>query len=379
MKRLDRIHLITGLIGSGKTLRAIAYIRSEIAAGRKVYATNIKDLNYPGVIPFDDPRKWQELPPGSVLVVDEAQRYWRARRTAEVPPELQAMETSRHDAVSFLLLTQQPTYLDKHLRGLVTHHEHLYRRMGLNAAQVYTWERCVEEPQSPTEKEGAEETLWTYPKELFGSYKSADEHTVKARLGARGKAIIAAFAMVAVLAWWIVDGIASETDKTAAPAAAAEAGLPAQPETRLARPDRVPMSAEEYAAQMIPRIETAPWSAPIFDGKRAQSEPRLFCMESGAGQDANGEHASGGVTCVTEQGTPYALSDEAGRMLARNGEVYNPYRRPTQQRPAQAQERPSAGVGAAHGDAFTAALTGAPQIGAYGDIGIQANPGSAPR
>jgi hypothetical protein len=50
------------------------------------------------------------------------------------------METSRHDAVLFVVLTQQPIYLDKHLRGLVIRHEHLFRRMNAAVVFFYLWE-----------------------------------------------------------------------------------------------------------------------------------------------------------------------------------------------------------------------------------------------
>jgi type II secretory pathway predicted ATPase ExeA len=48
------VHLITGLIGSGKTLRAVDLIDQEVKRGRVVYVCNINGLIMPGVIPFDD-------------------------------------------------------------------------------------------------------------------------------------------------------------------------------------------------------------------------------------------------------------------------------------------------------------------------------------
>lgn len=336
------VHLITGLIGSGKTLRAVGYIKAEIASGRAVYVCNVNGLNVPGAIPFDDPRQWQDLPPGSLLVVDEAQRFWRSRRTAEVPAELQAMETSRHDAVSFLLMTQQPTYLDKHLRGLVGRHEHLYRRMNLPSSQVFAWDRCVDDPQSSSEREGADESVFLFPKRDFGSYTSAEQHTVKARLGLRGKLILVAFAVVACIAWWITSSITSDTGAEASAAPAAAGSASAQPPPPGERRG-TPLTPEEYIAKMAPRIPTAPWSAELFDGRKAQADPRLFCMESGAGVDALGEHQPPSVTCITEQGTPYALDEKAARMLARRGEVYNPFRPASKDRQTGAAARPQGG------------------------------------
>lgn len=136
---------------------------------------------------------------------------------------------------------------------------------------------------------------------------------------------------------------------------------------------RVALTLEECVAQLVPRIETALWSAPISDGKQAMAEPRVFCMSSDSGQDASGKVVAGSVSCITEQGTPWAMDPKAARMVARKGAVYNPFRRPVQEH--QAQARQGAGVGAAHGDAVQSASMSAGQIGAYGDIGITPNPG----
>lgn len=319
------IQLITGLIGSGKTLRAVQYIDKEVKSGRAVYVCNINGLNIPGVIPFDNPKDWQDLPPGSLLVVDEAQRYWRSRRSADVPPELQAMETSRHDAVSFLLLTQQPTYLDKHLRGLVTRHEHLYRRMGLPSSQLFAWDRCVDDPQSPTDKEGADQSIFVYPKELFGKYQSAEQHTVKPRLGMRGKLIIVAFVVVGLAIAYIVKGVTSDT-KTPIATSTASVGAGFLP----AAGNRTPqgsVSTEDYLLRMVPRLQGAQWSAPIFDDRKAQADPQLFCMASGAGVDSLGKHKSSSCTCYTEQSTRVELEAFRCELIARNGPPYNPYKR----------------------------------------------------
>lgn len=370
------VHLITGLIGSGKTLRMVDLIHKEIEAGRAVYACNINGLNIPGVIPWEDPRAWQDLPPGALLVVDEAQRFWRARRTAEVPAELQAMETSRHDGVAFLLATQQPTYLDKHLRGLVTRHEHLYRRLGLNGAQLFRWERCVDDPQGQTDKDGAEQEFFAYPKKRFDSYKSAEVHTVKRNIGTRGKLIIAAFGVAAACVGWVVWQVSTDTDAGTAQAAESSPGLSAQPTARTdsvaPAPKSQPMTVEEYVARMIPRIETAPWSAPIYDARRAVAEPRVFCMSSEAGEDANGRYRGASVSCITEQGTPHAMDDKAARMLALRGEVYNPFKRPdAQQRATAAAPRQAAPDMARRGPSGADRVAGALIEGTpYGALGM---------
>lgn len=320
------IQLITGLIGSGKTLRAVWYIDQEVKAGRAVYVANLNGINIPGVIPMDDPKQWQDLPAGSLLVVDEAQRFWRARRSGEPPAEIQAMETSRHDSVSFLLLTQQPTYLDKHLRGLVTRHEHLYRRAGAKAAQLFVWERCVDDPTSSADKDGADQSLFVYPQHLFGCYTSAEQHTVKMRLGARMKLAIAGLLVSVGLFAWVFAGIGGDDAK--AQGATASAPGVASGDTR-SDGEAPPVAwTGDWAARFKPRVEGVPMSAPAFDGRPVVSHPQLVC---GIGE-------SMGCVCFTEQGTRAEVDLFVCTKLVENGGAYDPYKQPEPQRQQLKQE-----------------------------------------
>ena len=53
--------------------------------------------------------------------------------------------------------------------------------------------------------------------------------------------------------------------------------------------------------------------------------PRIFCAATGEGEDAEGYHKPASCTCVTEQGTRYALPENHCRMTAREGQ-YEPFR-----------------------------------------------------
>lgn len=362
MDAISGVHLVTGLIGSGKTLRMVHLIKKELARGRYVAACNINGLRVPGVVPFDDPRKWQDLPAGALLVVDEAQRFWRTRRTAEVPLELQAMETSRHDAVSFLIATQQPTYLDKHLRGLITTHEHLYRRNGLPFAEVFRWNRCVDEPMG-SEREGAEKSIFSHSKEDFADYESAEVHTVKPRLGTTGKLVIAALVVVVALGAWVYNSIKAPAG---APAARpTKAGLPPQAASRQGVD---PLTPEQYLAKLQPRIASMPASAPIYDGGRPVARPVIACMSTGAGLDANGRRRPASCTCLTQQGSAYDPGQELCRMMAAKGTPFDPFRGEPRQsvsamRSGAGPQRPASAVGASMGAPAPAPSSGAGQWG----------------
>jgi zona occludens toxin len=365
------IELFTGLPGAGKTNHFVDRILKAVAEGREVFVCNLNGCDIPGVTIWDDPRRWEELPAGSLLAVDEAQKFWRATRSSEVPPEVLAMETHRHLGIDFLLTTQQPTYLLKHLRGLVGRHVHHLRRTK-KTAQTWTWNQVVEDVESQTERERADGALYLYNQQAFRHYKSTEQDTHKPKIPRKAVFAAAVFATLAV-GFYYLTGILSG-DTTATEIATASGVLP-EASHRMRR-ESEPMSTEAFVAALTPRVPTLPWSAPVFDERDVQSEPRLFCMSSEAGYDASGKWQPASESCITEQGTPYELEANAARMLAERGEPYNPYKRPPEEQPMQPT---TAGVGAAHGDALNGTVMTAPQIGAYGDLGITANPGSAPR
>lgn len=172
------ITLLTGLPGSGKTLRTVQFIREAVDAGEVVFVCNLNGLKLPHV-PFEDPREWRDLPAGSVLVVDEAQQFFRTRRGGDAPEYLTAMETIRHMGVRLVLVTQQPDYLDTHLRGLVGLHEHLVREEGKQAAKIWRHNEVMDNVRSSKARARYDSEVWTYPPELFDLYESAQVHTVQ--------------------------------------------------------------------------------------------------------------------------------------------------------------------------------------------------------
>jgi hypothetical protein len=302
---------------------------AALKEGRQVYCSNLNGIKLPGVMPLEDPRNWEDLPPGSLLVVDEAQKFWRTRRSGDPPPEVQAMETQRHTGISMLLMTQQPNYLDKHLRGLIDRHEHLVRKMGAEASFVYAWERVHEEPLSPSSLEAADQTLWVFPKNHYADYDSAEVHTVKKRIPTRLKIIGAAVVVIGALLWYAMRGLG----ETQPPPGHEESG--ASVAAALSVPAG-PITPDQYLEQFRPRFERYPASAPAYDGRKVQAEPRIFCM---IGQRK-------GCQCMTEQATVYPISRFECVKLAREGAPYDPFKRPARE-PAQRRERAENDTGAA--------------------------------
>lgn len=323
----DAIHLITGKPGAGKSLRAVQLMLEHAQNGGQVYVCNFGEKpKIPGLIVWDDPRKWEELPPGSMLVVDEAQDFFRATR-GDPPEYIIRMERIRKLGVRLVLTTQQPTYLHSHLRGLVGVHEHLRRERGKEEAFIYKGSECLDVASERSLKSG-DWFPWKYPKELYDLYHSAEVHTVKKEWSLRhlrgfafgGAALLAVFAVLYGIYRMNADNLESTTAPEDFGLASALSGgmspaLPAPPAGRatLATP-------EAWAAALAPRLPSLPGSAPIFDGREPVAEPRVFCAIS---------HHPGGDRCMchTEQGTRYAVDRLTCETLALYGR-YDPFLQP---------------------------------------------------
>ncbi|WP_234704898.1 zonular occludens toxin domain-containing protein [Xanthomonas citri] len=203
------ISLLTGLPGSGKSLRIIQAIRYLMDKGAHVYVCNIDGISVPGTTPWADPHKWQDLPAGSILFVDEAQHFFPARRGGDPVETIKAMSTIRHDGVRLVLATQQPNYLDTYLRGLVGYHEHLLRQSGKQKTFIFRNSQIIEEVRSPLPriKKLYDYEVWKQPTECFKFYKSAEVHTMKYQMPALVKKALMILPVVALLAggaWYAV-------------------------------------------------------------------------------------------------------------------------------------------------------------------------------
>ncbi|MEJ2790633.1 MULTISPECIES: zonular occludens toxin domain-containing protein [unclassified Pseudoxanthomonas] len=337
------ITLITAPPGSGKTLRAVWYIRQAIAAGELVFVCNINGINVPGVQPFDDPWKWQELPPGSVLVVDEAQKFWRAgvtevvqdattgKPSKGVPLCIQAMETLRHQGVRLVLLTQHPVLLHLNIRQLVGLHEHLVRENGRQEATIYRRSSCIDNVRSEKALKAEDNERWAFPKDCYDLYKSAEIHTVKRTISAKymrtlTTAVIAGVLFVGTIIFLAVKIMGGGDSSAEQPRKSVALGsdIPPPNERKSGQPKW--HTQQEYDLAHQPRRGQAPWSAPVFDDRSVTADPQLYCMSSGQGSDNNGDWQDYTCTCLTEQGTAYEMEPAACRTVARRGQDYNPYR-----------------------------------------------------
>lgn len=353
--------LLTGILGSGKTLRAVQLMNAAIEEGEKVYQAGFKGLTVPGVIDWEDPRKWQELPPGAILFVDEAQKWFGERRSGYAPDYLKAMNTMRgEEGVRMVLLTQHPKYLDSHIKDLVGCHEHLLRESGKLSSKLYRSDEIMEDPRSPRGRSKADQETFRFPIETAGKmYVSANSpHTIKYRMPAVVKKAILIGGTGALLlggTWFFLfrsayaDVAGAEEQGAAAtlgePTASRSGGSdPARTTTAT----RVAMqTGEDYVAAITPQVQDVPWSAPAFMARPVVSDPHVYCMST-----------ENSCRCVTEQMTRMVIRDDVCRDIARWGEPYNPFKAPTQVASTAPQQREADTLPRREQASYTASVEG---------------------
>jgi len=333
------IYLHSGDIGSGKTLSAVERGMAWVKEGRRVFELGVNECNHEatGIQPFPTTldRWFEPLQPGDVLIVDEIQDHLPKGFTARSVPEwVKLFAKSRHRGVDLLWITQDPRNMDSFPRRLVNEHRHYVNKWGGEEAKVFVWPSGVEEPDSSTEKKRDDKFDWKYPKELYGLYKSAEAHTRKKYTPRQVKLLrwsLAAAAVCVLVAVLVVKfkfmSASAAHDAKPSLLAVSPASMFEQPESK----GRHVLSKAEWVARMVPRVDGLLWTAPLFDDRKPVSEPETYCMAMEPDRCA----------CISEQGTKIKMQYDACMSIVRNG-VYNPYRKPRQERqPFEARREPN--------------------------------------
>lgn len=202
------IHLITGIPGSGKSLLAVELLyKNSVSDKIRPAYSNINGLDTESLRCFEleDVEHWFDLPDGSLIVIDECQRWFRPRPNGSAVPEyISRFETHRHQGLDIILITQHPGLIDRNIRKLVELHQHMNRAFGMKRRTVLEWNTCNENPEPSHSSSDAAKKQKPFDKKLFKFYKSATVHTHKLRLpwkyigGAVGSALILSYCIYSV-------------------------------------------------------------------------------------------------------------------------------------------------------------------------------------
>lgn len=310
------IELITGLPGNGKTLYTLGMVKRKAEAeNRPVFYAGIPEVTLDWEVV--DPADWMSVPPGSIVVIDEAQKTFRARSVGKEPPDfVKALETHRHNGLDLFLITQHPSLIDASVRRLAGSHRHLIRMFGMEVSTVHQWDSVRDNCDKAPARNDSNKTKWPFDKKLFGLYKSADVHTVKRSIPFRVKMLFV-LPLLLVGAFFLVKNILFKDKDAQQPAHVAGAlapGVPAQV-GGVDRPKEFDALADAkfYVATHTPRIAGLPHTAPMYDEltKPVRVPVPAACIQSGP----QGTRCK----CLTQQGTPMEVKFNMCIEFARNG------------------------------------------------------------
>lgn len=293
------LYIRTGKPGHGKTLNTLREVDEKAhAEGRTVYFHNINGLQ-PELLKaawykFDDPEKWYELPHDAIIVVDEAQGWFGGRDPRSRPPEhITRFETMRHNGHEVHLVTQDPRYLDVHLRRLCNGHVHYWRVFKSQQLLRFESEVVIEKVEVKTSFKDADKKTLRLDKKYFGVYTSTNaKHHFQAKLPTKFIMAVLVIFGAAFMVYRVYERyeqgqqatLAASTETTTQ----APAGMVEQVKSSvgaLINPvgaaDRKALTADQYFAMRTPRVPDIPSSAPIYDElTKPQSYPRLSCVMS---------------------------------------------------------------------------------------------------
>jgi zona occludens toxin len=306
------IELITGLPGNGKTLFTIGYVKAWAEAeGRPVFYHGIPELALPWTA-IDDPTKWMEVPPKSIVIIDEAQKTFRNRSLGAVPPKhVTDLETHRHLGIDLVIITQHPSLIDPAVRRLAGRHQHMVRIWGMEASTVHKWDAVKDNCDKPAGRKDSEHRKWPFDKSLYGLYKSAEVHTMKRSIPGRVKVLIALFPLLLLAIAGAVYSIRKTTPTNPAKVVSSGSAAPGM----LAAPVAGGQSAgvrggyqdpvedlKQYVWKETPRVAALPQTAPKYDEltKPTRVPIPAMCIQIGV----VGKSKDVTCRCWTQQATP---------------------------------------------------------------------------
>lgn len=324
------ITLITGGPGLGKTALAVKIIITQYQ-NRPLF-TNINGLTLDHS-PLPKIEEWTTekfndqgtsdhrftFPAGSVIVIDEAQQFFRPRSTgSRVPPYVSAFETHRHQGIEFILITQGSGLLDTNIRKLVKGGLHIYLKSSYVGRFRYEKSEVISEDDR-TSYTLATRRKYTLPKEVFSLYKSAELHTKPPRAKLPLAAYFLAFAVIGVVfgvyrTVYRVDELTTKPE----PKNGDKGVAVAQQRPALAPMTVVTALPKNLIEAMTPVDDHDYLSAPIY----AEVKPKVTPPEI-KGCIASKKNCS----CYSQQNTPIWLPQEQCRSRAA-GNYYDPYLNP---------------------------------------------------
>ncbi|MDF3831818.1 zonular occludens toxin domain-containing protein [Cupriavidus basilensis] len=310
------VTLVTGLQGNGKTLFGIHSVKKlweeEGAKEGAVFYHGINELVLPW-LPLEKPEDWPDVPDGSVVFIDEAQKLFRVRANgAAVPRWVSELETLRHRGIRLWLFTQHPMLLDNNVRRLCGRHIHLVRKFGAQASSLHEWNAVRENCDKPAGRKDSQRSTFKFPKSVYGLYKSAEVHTVKRKIPPKVMAIVPLSIAALVLLGYVgyrkvYKPMHGEAELTQA--AGSQKGGQIAYGTEGDRRAR-PLTTAEYVQSYTPRIPGLDYTAPAYDDL---TKPKRVPVPAAC------VTFKGGCNCYTQQGTRLPVQKDQCAQIVQTG------------------------------------------------------------
>ncbi|WP_371364559.1 zonular occludens toxin domain-containing protein [Pseudomonas sp. QL9] len=337
------LYIRTGKPGHGKTLNTIREVDAKAKAeGRVVYFHNVAGLKPEKLdaawFEFDDPLKWYELPHDAIIVVDESQGWFGVRDPRNRPPEhITRFETMRHQGHEVHLVTQDPRYIDVHLRRLCNGHIHYWRVFKSQQLLRFESEVVIESVEKKTSFKDADKTVLKLDKKYFGVYSSTQaKHHFSFK---PPKKMILALAVI-IGAGFLVYRAYERYQQGSKPAEAeASSTKPGEDKgvvdqvkssvgaliTPSGGNEAKPLTAAQYLERRTPRVPDVPSSAPVYDQlTQPVSHPRVYCLSTTdprlvARRPQATVKDGKSCQCYTQQGSKFATSFDFCMSVAQDG------------------------------------------------------------
>lgn len=325
----------TGQPGHGKSLHAIERAMDFVAAGRIVYACNVKGLDYEKTgmqeMTPEQFKDWpNSLPDGSVVLVDECYQHGMLPKRppgAKLPAHVDELARHRHRGLDFIFVSQSPSkQCDEFIVDLIEEQIHVRRMFGTKFVELRKFDRHERNPEKARPLSVQRHTLNRKSK---GLYVSTVLDTSEKRVPWYYYALGVALVVVPIYGWWILgrvgDKLSGETLSPPAQSdkAAGADGARSATAATAAQEQPKPLRETDYVAWLTPRVPSQPWTAQAYDGLTVPREPpRIFCMSSGRmiGKAWKVESCK----CLTDQGTTYNLDMMTCGRISRDGQ-YEPF------------------------------------------------------
>lgn len=311
------IYLTTGGNGAGKTLFTLKDVREQqLKEGRPVY--------YHGFTPTQvlldwgwqefDPKKWQDLPDGSVCVFDECQNEFPAKLQGDLPDYINAVAQHRRKrGFDFWMITPHPSLIHVNIRRLIespSWHRHMKRSFGADMVSELKFNHAEMKCELPNAGKNGQVTLRAYPKEVYDWYKSASLHTGKRKLPKQLWMFLACAAAVPVMGYFVwshfagmakkAEPVSPKSEAVAAPAVASQAPGAMQRH----------MTAAEWLELRKPRLQDFPHTAAAYD---EVTKPVAAPYPAACVQDAKR------CNCFTQQATLMQVSAAVCMQIVKYG------------------------------------------------------------